>query len=254
MEFVRGFVVTDVAEVHASFQRCMLQAERLLVESRALGGRGRPPRIGQDAARMLAELRMAYRDFNRGLQFAAEKAAQRATQGMREMLSRKMRPDAAHGRGLKDYVSAVPLNLGQMQTGAVGVGDVSRLNKAVNPFSPGYGTYWRAQEYGTGQNGVPSQVGRILYGSFEAPGGTSPTPPDPQFAGGGGPHPIFRPGYQPNNGADRVSGLGTIGHEIQAKHFIKFGADEAVVLWRREIAAVQDRALAELRGMRLGRS
>lgn len=248
--FVRGFVIPDVVTVHELFQRCMTDADRLILEERAAGRSVGGPKL-------LAELRIAYRDFNLGLRYAADKAAARATKGMIERLKAgRMRPSAESVPALEDLVQAMPLSLGQFETGSVGVANIEMLNRAINPHSRGYGPYWRAIEYGTGQGGVPSQVGRILYGSFTGPGGGGPTRPLPEYAGGGGPHPIFMSGGGGSTRVDgeRVVGLGTIGKEIQAKHFIKFGADEASLQWRAEIAAVQQRALDELRAIRLGGS
>lgn len=248
--YVRGFIIPDVVDVHEAFQRVMVQCDRLILEERRLG-----KSVG--AARALADIRIAYRDFNLGLRNAAEKAAERAMKGMIERLdSTRRRAETGSSPAIRDLVEANPLNTGQFQTGAVGVANVELLNRAINPHSRGYGTYWRALEYGTGQGQVPSQVGRILYGSFTAAGGTDPTPPMAEFAGGGGPHPVFRSGGVGVTSVDgeRTIGLGTIGKEIEAKHFIKYGADEAAVQWRAEIAAVQSRALDELRAIRLGGS
>jgi hypothetical protein len=38
---------------------------------------------------------------------------------------------------------------------------------------------------------VPSQLGRIIYGYFYGPGLTPRRAASAQYAGGGGPHPIF---------------------------------------------------------------
>lgn len=253
-QWVRGFVIPDVADVHASFQKCMADADRLVLLEREAGRR--PADMMGPA--LLADLRLAYRHFTEGLQQAAEKGAAGATKGMKERLKgTQRRPSSGTAPPLEDLLEAAPIRVGNHESGAVGVANVELLNRAVNPHSRGYGPYWRALEYGTGQGDVPSQVGRILYGSFTGPGGASPTPPAAEYAGGGGPHPVFvshRAGEPTSLGGERVVGLGTIGKEIEAKRFIRFGADAASVKWRSDIAAVQVRALRELREIRLARS
>lgn len=249
--YVRGFVIPDVAQVHAAYQKLINDLDALVVEGRRLNSKDTGI-----FARQLADVRIAYRDFNLGLRKVAIDGSVRATKGMIERLdSNRARPSSGSTPALRDVVEANPLpSIGDYETGAVGVGNVEILNRAVNPHSRGYGTFWRAIEYGTGQGGVPSQVGRILYGSFTAAGGGDATPPMPQYAGGGGPHPVFISGYRPSSGGDRTSGLGTIGKEIEPRHFIRYGADAAAVQWRAEISALQDRAIENLHNIRLGRS
>lgn len=249
--YVRGFVIPDVAQVHAAYQKLIGDLEALVMEARRVNSK----EAGAFAVQ-LADVRIAYRDFNMGLKKVATDGSIRATKGMLERLDQnRARPSSGSTPALRDLVEANPLPaIGGYQTGAVGVGNVELLNRAINPHSRGYGPFWRAIEYGTGQHGVPSQIGRILYGSFTAAGGADPTPPMPEYAGGGGPHPIFLSGYQSQAGGDRVSGLGTIGKEIEARHFIRYGADGAAVQWRAEISALQDRAVESLRNIRMGRS
>lgn len=247
-EWVRGFIVTDVMDVHEIFQKCIRDAEVLVAEERRLGRS-----IG--GKKLMDELVTSYDGFNVGLRQAAEKAAVRAIKGMRERLEgTRERVPTGTVPALQDLLEARPLDLGQRETGAVGVGNVQLLNRAINPHSRGYGTYWRAQEYGTGQGEVRSQIGRILYGSFQTAGGSEMTAPMAEYAGGGGPHPVFKSGYSPSVDGQRMSGLGTIGKEIRAKHFIKFGADEAAVMWRVDVAEVQTRALDRLDSITLPKS
>lgn len=251
-EFVRGFVISDVAEVHKQFQQTIRDAERLV----ALEQQFKMNRGGRKA---LAEMQGAYRTFNANLRAVAERAAREATKGMVERLAaQRHRPPTGSVPPLKDLVAAVPLAaMGKYETGAVGVANVEFLNRAINPHSRGYGPYWRAVEYGTGQGIVPSQLGRVIYGSFTDAGGANPTAPAAEFGGGGGPHPVFMSRKvlgSSSAGGTRTAGLGTIGKEVEAKHYIKYGADHAAIDWRRGVAETQQRALNELGAIRLSRS
>lgn len=248
--YVRGFVITDVAQVHRAYQKLMADLEELVIlERQASGGRslGRGFTSGMfkgaaNAAAALADVRISYRDFNQGLQRIARKTAATAEKDMIEKLtSDQRRPEKGGSTSLRHLLRAAPLPpIAGYQTGAVGVADVAELNRAINPYSRSYGPYWRAVEYGTGQAGVRSQIGRILYGSFTGAGGSGPTAPSQEMEGQ---HPIFI-----SAGQKKLSprGFGTIGREVPAKHFIKYGADAAAVQWREELTALQQRAIDEL--------
>lgn len=243
-EWVRGFVISDVAEVHAKFAKCISDAELLVAEERRTG-------VDVGAKALLDDLNLAYRQFQSGLQQTAQRGSRAAMEGMIERLkSNRIRPPSGNTPPLEDLITAAPISVGsgRFETGAVGVANVENLNRATNPHSRGYGPYWRAVEYGTGQDGVPSQIGRILYGAFTDAGGSDATPPLNEYAGGGGPHPVF---VSAANNESSVNGLGTIGHEVQGKHFIKLGADAAAVKWRADVAEVQARALDQLSGIKL---
>src|SRR5487761_248744 len=239
--WVRGFIITDVAAVHKSFRDVIAEAEKLASLERRAG-----PKVGTNGQRLVKDLSDAYDTFNANLKLLARNAALRAEKGTIEKLrTDRRRPSAGNVPPLEDLVAALPLApIGKAQTGAVGVGNVDFLNRAVNAHNRGYRSYWRAIEYGTGQEGVPSQLGRILYGSFTQSGGSSPMAPAAQYAGGGGPHPVFIAGGVGISQIDgvRTIGMGTIGREVPAKHFIQWGADEAQIMWRRDIANMQDRA------------
>jgi len=253
-EYVRGFVIPEVADVHLAFSRVIRTAQEAVVKLRGT-------QLQTAAEATVAELRAAYVDFNDGLAVAARRASVEAMKAMRERLdATQVRPETDASPHLRDLLVARPLTVGKIETGMVGVADVAELDRAINPRTPSYGTYWRAQEYGTGQGEVPSQVGRVLFGYFMAAGGGDPTPPQAQYAGGGGPHPVFQSaggqrnaglagGYigQTRSGArGGVGGLGTIGVELRPRFFVKFGADAAAVQWRENIAAVQERAIERI--------
>lgn len=249
--YVRGMVIPDVALTHRAYQKLMLDLEELVILERRLAVESGAPLRSQATITMraLADTRNSYRDFNYRLRKSAVDGSLRALKGMEERLqAHRVRPPAGGSPTLASLLKANPLPpVSGYETGAVGVADVAELNKAVNRHSRGYGTFWRAIEYGTGQHGVPSQVGRVIYGSFMSAGGGDASAPDP---GQSGVHPIFVSGYRPGFG-QRVSGLGTIGKEIEGRHFIQFGADQASVQWRQEIMAMQQRAVDQLAAIRL---
>lgn len=127
--------------------------------------------------------------------------------------------------------------------GTVQVAMLAELEKIINPA--GYGTYWRAQEFGTGQSGemlggtvdIPSQEGRVLFGTFNPSG----DPPDAAQAGlGVGHDAAFVPG-----GSN--PGQGIISVDLPGRHFLRDGATEAGVKYREAIGALQDDWLARLR-------
>lgn len=112
--------------------------------------------------------------------------------------------------------------------GLVRVALIDELDKIVNPEG-GYGTFWRAQEYGTGSD-VPSQVGRQIFGIFEP----SETAPDPRKRGlGEGEDRGFI------SGANENAGLGRISVELPARHFLTDGSDAAAAAYEQAIMGVQ---------------
>lgn len=121
--------------------------------------------------------------------------------------------------------------------GLVEVGMIDELNKIVNPN--GYGPFWRAQEYGTGSSEVPSQEGRVLFGTFEDSG----TPPDASQRGRGEGHDIaFIPG-----GAN--PGQGIISVELPGRHFLRDGTAEAGVRYIKAMEDVQKKWNEEIRSV-----
>ena len=114
--------------------------------------------------------------------------------------------------------------------GNVKVALLAELEKIINPQG-NWGPYWRAQEFGTGKDGVPSQVDRPLYGTFEPGGG----PPDPQQAGlGRGTDLAFLP-----RGAN--PGVGRISVDLPGRHFLRDGSIEAGELYVEAMSAVSAR-------------
>jgi hypothetical protein len=249
-DYVRGFVIPDVGDVHVLFDKAMQLCDQINSIARKTG-------TTPLAELTLVELRRAYLDFNKDLETTARTSATQAKEDIiARLLATRRRSDTGTRPGLAGLIRCEPLSFGSVQTGAVGVADVSWLERAINPHTPGYGSYWRAQEYGTGTGDIPSQVGRVLRGYFANAGGADLTPPQAEFAGGGGPHPIFLSGgsgVQRLAGSGRgpgvrggVGGFGTIGKEDEGRHFIGYGADAAAVEWRTKIAEIQSRTVSRL--------
>lgn len=138
----------------------------------------------------------------------------------------KIRETAAHNRpqggDMETHIRSIP---GPPGTGTVQVALLAELDKIVNPN--GYGPFWRAQEYGTGQSGIPGQAGRVIYGVFE-PSGYGPDPSQRGLRVGH--DQAFMSGYQ--TGAN----LGTISVELPARHFLRDGFDRAGAKYLERVA------------------
>jgi hypothetical protein len=235
----RIFASPDVVQIEAQIGRQILECERVNAKAIRLGAT--PPL----EAKRRALLRVAQTN-RRALNELAARTAANATARIRERLAATaVRP----GTGVQPHLASLIVSRPLLpNTGSVGVASEARLNRAINPHTPGYGPYWRAQEYGTGSPEVPSQVGRQIFGLFYGPGATGGSRPQSQYSGGGGPHPIFIPGGRgPRGGA---GGKGVISVEIQARHFIRDGADLAAAEWQREMRRLDRRAASALRRAR----
>lgn len=242
-DYVRYLSNPSVGDVHVQFARVLQLAREL----DALTGRGSGTR--QVVLR-------AYDKFNRELDALAQSTAVNATKRIQERLkATAKRPDTGVRPHLRNGIVSRPLKrFGLLGTGEVGVAAIDSLNKVVSATSPGYGPYWRAQEFGTGSAEVKSQKGRVIRGYFFGPGLSSPAVPTK----GRSDQPIFVPGRQkggvtasgtmkggigPSGGR---GGYGTIGREIQGRHFIRDGADLARAEWLREMRAIER---ATIRGL-----
>lgn len=119
--------------------------------------------------------------------------------------------------------------------GLVRVGLISELEKIVNPVGM-WGTFWRAQEFGTGTDQIPTQVGRLLFGTFEPSG----TPPLASEAGLGiGTDLAFAPG-------GRNPGLGRISVDLPGRHFLRDGAAAAGERYMQRCKEIGDKYAAEI--------
>jgi hypothetical protein len=246
MEYVRGLIVHDTVEVHEWFQRCLRDAATALEEAK------KGP-LEAVARALVDDLTIAYNQFNVDMKELSARAAATATKAMTEKLQAKERPSAGNSPPAAELAKARALETGTgaAEMGWVGVGDVTMLNRMVNVHTPGYKSYWRALEYGTGNDGVPSQTGRVLFGAFTTAGGGSPTPPASQYAGGGGPHPVFMSKSRMASPDHSAIGFGTIGKEDAPKHFIEYAMTLAGVEWREAIAKAQERAIKTLDDIKL---
>jgi hypothetical protein len=248
--YQRIFSASDVAQVHRLFLEAMRAAR---IADQQLAHRGLRARNRAT----YAELQRAYQAYNNELAALARKTAAGADAKMRAKLkARQVRPDTRMSPHLSRMIRSRPIRVAAgIESGAVGIADENWLDKAVNPTSPGYGTYWRAQEYGTGQPDpltgytVPSQVGRVIYGYFYGPGLTSPERPQSQYAGGGGPHPIFVAGNNQRGPRGGKGGRGVISVEIQGKHFLRDGANEALLEWRAGMANIEQATIGRLKAI-----
>lgn len=119
--------------------------------------------------------------------------------------------------------------------GSVRVALIEELDKIINPR--GWGTFWRAQEYGTGTDRIPSQIGRPLMGVFEDSG----TPPEGAQRGlGVGLDIAYIPGGLP-------PGPGAITVDLPPRHFLRDGSAEAGARYIAEMDAVQTRWITRIK-------
>lgn len=184
-------------------------------------------------------------EFEEEMKAIARRTSAYATQQIRVRIKR-VRPSAG-APNLAKGVRSRPI--APLIGGVVGVADEAYLDRIRNPRTPGYGPYWRAQEFGTGtapphDPPVPSQRGRKLRGTFYVPGSARPS--QSMFRV----HAYFKPGG-PKGGK---GGKGTIRREIPAKHFLRDGADAAAQQYRAEIARLQSRTVARLTAVMTGRA
>lgn len=113
--------------------------------------------------------------------------------------------------------------------GSVRVALIEKLDEVVNPHG-GYGPFWRAQEYGTGNSaeGIPSQVGRYLRGFFEPSG----TPPDAAQRG-------LRTGTDLAFMPDANGGPGRITVDLPGRHFLTGGTAEVGAKYLQRIGELE---------------
>jgi hypothetical protein len=144
-------------------------------------------------------------------------------------------PNRPNTGEMTQHIKSLPAPLG-----GVAVALIEELDKIVNPI-PGYGPFWRAQEVGTGSNdpelgSVPSQVGRVLFGSFDP----SQTAPDGSQAGA---HVGTDRAFIPNG---PNPGFGTISTEDQPRHFLRDGTIGAAEFYREQMGLVEAKWAKEL--------
>jgi hypothetical protein len=171
-------------------------------------------------------------ELERELNTLATTTAARADEAIkRKLMETRRRPRTDRTRHLEDSIKSVPYP----GLGGVKIALVSELDQAVNPS--GYGPYWSAIEFGSVEVGNP-MTGRTLYGTFTG-GGSDPERP--------------RRAYRRDNLGDAMAphaqfewygedeGKGVIKHEIEGRHFLKRGADEAWAFYAREVRTLDNR-------------
>jgi hypothetical protein len=253
-KYQRMFVVPDVAQVHLLFLE-LATAARVVDAKRAQAGL--PP----IAAATRREVLVIYDQFITGLNELARFTATDATKQIQARLKETAkRPDTGVRPHLRNGIRSRPIDVtGRgIATGAVGVADEASLNKVKNPNSPKYGPYWRAQEFGTGSADVrddraapKSQIGREIVGYFFDRGKTNPTVPQkgrsdqPIFITGRSAGAVVGSGRQFSR-AGKGGGRGIIGKEIEGRHFIRDGSDQAVKVWRANLRAIERNTMRKL--------
>lgn len=228
MIYQRIFTLVDAGRIHVLFQELLANERRVLAEQRA---RGLVRVVGTTARISLIE--KAYAEWQRELQTLATVTAARATAHIQERIqATAVRPGTGNDPHLINLIVSRPVTTLGFITGQVGVADEQELDRAVNPYGPQYGPYWKAQEYGN-----PGLVGRQLFGAFYGAGGSPPgyLP----SSTGGNKDPIF---------ITKAQGASPVGRMIvkrapQARHFIRDGANLALIEWRKGLKTAEEIAL-----------
>lgn len=242
--YQRIFTVAGVADLHLRFNRVIKEAEAVdLLHRRGV--------LSSGAGATARELLRAYALWSRELDDLARLTAVDAEAKIVAILKiRQKRPDTGKGPHLRDLIMNRPIQRGSgIATGQVGIADEHTLNRAINPLGPSYGPYWRTIEFG-----YTGHVGRVLRGFFGDKGGPIEVPRS-QYAGGGGPHPIFYPGRLGNLPASvkggigprgGKGGLGTIRHPIRAEHFIRDGSHRAFIDYVAGVRSIENQTINRL--------
>lgn len=131
---------------------------------------------------------------------------------------------------LESHIRSEPFPLG-----GVKVALIEELDKAINPDTGDYGPFWRAQEYGTGSNEVPSQEGRVFHGVFN-PSGNNPDAAQRGLRRGS--DLVFQSG---------AGGFGTISVELPGRHFLRDGTAEAAKIYMDSMERIAQKWGARIR-------
>lgn len=239
-QYVRIFTVENVGPIHRSYLEA-IQLARRIEQTYARSGR----RVQAAAAgATLREIQRAYAEFNADLDRVAKETATEARKAIRSELARsRVRPDTGNGPHLRDQIRARPLaRFGIVATGEVGVADIGVLDQLVDPAFAQHGPYWRSQEYGYKFRG--KQRTGVLGGFFTGGFGAGPFAPESRYAGGGGPHPLFAVGVSPT---EKGGGLVKFVSPLKPRRFIEKGSDAAEVIWRAQLARIEQTQHVKLR-------
>lgn len=215
------FVVLGIIRLHEDFRRLIATANR----------------AGNTA--LAAELAIVYAWFNDELDLLARAVAKDAVKQIRNRIrATQKRAYTVTRPYLVDQVKARPEFVSSpWATGAVGVGDIDALDKAINPRDPGKFSYWRSQEYGA----RPSN--KAVYGYFWDRGmNTRSRPSQAQFRV----HPIFM--------ASKPGQRMIWRRPIEPRHFVRDGADRAYRDWLAGIGQIQGAAIAGIRAVLAGQA
>lgn len=227
--YARIFVNISVGEIAREFDKVLALATRLKLPAAE------------------AEILKAFTDYNRGLDRIAKATAVSSRALIEKQLAiTAKRPDTGMRPHLRSNIRSRPLlPNSRIATGAVGVADIKALERAVNPADRQKVPYWKVQEEGTTKN-----VGRTLKGYFFDKGLTNATRPAPGYTGSKSAQPLFRPGFTstgagtgPRGGR---GGKGVITHPIKARHFVRDGADKALIDYKNEMRALESATITEL--------
>lgn len=182
-------------------------------------------------------------ELQRELDAVSIETARRADEAIiRKLQSTRRRPRTDRSRHLEDSIVSSPWQFpGAPSTlGGVKIALVDELDKAVNPS--GYGPYWSALEFGSVEVGNV-MTGRTLYGTFSG-GGSDPERPRRAYrrdllGDAIAPHAQFEWG-----GEDQ--GKGVIHNEIEGRHFLRDGTEEAWRYYAGRIASIDARYAARI--------
>lgn len=167
-------------------------------------------------------LTLAFGDMEAELAAVATETAVIADEAIRERIhSTAKRAVQTVPGGLIDQIKSEPII---PTAGIVGIGRISGTLDTL--------PYWRSQEYGLDEQNF---IGRVLHGFFHDFGFTNPTEPAP----GIGTQPYFQP--------DPLGGAGVIHNPIEARHFLRDGAEVAAAFWIRETRRVAVQTAAKIR-------
>jgi hypothetical protein len=246
--YYTGYNHIDAALVYREFDATLRALRKALAVA--------PPGRRKTALRAtLTEVQLVLSRYQRDMHRASVSGSAAATKAVRQVFDETRTPrSAGKGSRLRKSLTARPMKL-PLPTGNVGIGDVALMDRVTNPFSPGFGSYWLAQEIGTGANdpesgvSIRSQLHRRIFGFFtdRSGGGDIDVP-----RAGGGTHARFiganSPGavLGPRGGR---GGPGEIKREIQGRHFLRDGRDRAYDTWLGQIRAADTRAIRSLQGL-----
>lgn len=206
----------DLGDLRA-IHEALLNARRLFLQA---GDR----RSAAAVARIYAEL-------NDGLRLLALEVARSSEHHIRERIrATQKRPDTGRGRGLIDNIKSSTWDpTPSVSVGWVAIAQLKELDKTVNPYSSSQEPYWRAQEYGYRYSHIPT-------GFFFGPGYSGPiSRPSPSQAGL---HPLFVPSAK--------GGTFRSPPQIEARHFLRDGASQAIREWRSGFGQLQSKVLADM--------